>query len=415
MIENRRLLLVTNDYPYPSGEQFLELEIDVLRRHYSSIHVLPVNHAHRHISLKPRPVPPEVRVVTFGSISARRALWSCAPRSSWILTQTLKATWHAGIRRPVPWVSTLATVIRRCDVAQRIVQSELLASSHAVYAYWANTTAYLLAQLRAIAGPELHRQPFVARAHGYDLWAERSGLAHLPFQGAVLKACDLICPCSNMGAHYLRERYPAHAHKIRRVYLGVAPQPWIAASSSDGVLRLLTCSQIVPVKRLHLLANAIALLRRPVQWTHIGDGPDGPALQQRCAQLPARIKIDFLGHIPNAAILAFYRQHPVDLFANISSSEGVPVSIMEAMSFGVPILATSVGGVAELVRPEAGQLVPADFLPDQLAAWIEDFNPANYDRHRIQTWQQRAFSTANYEDFATQVLCSPRGQGAQED
>ena len=47
-----------------------------------------------------------------------------------------------------------------------------------------------------------------------------------------------------------------------------------------------------------------------------------------------------------------------DLFVNMSLSEGIPVSIMEAISFGIPIIATNVGGNAEIVNDETGVLIP---------------------------------------------------------
>jgi glycosyltransferase involved in cell wall biosynthesis len=405
MSANRQLLLVTNDYPYPAGEQFLETEIEILRRHFATIHVVPVNHAHRRTKPPARPVPPEVRIVDLGPIPGRRAVWSCLPQGSHVLARTFQASRHAGLHRPRTLLSILATVIRRCDTARRIVRSGLLDASHAVYSYWANATAFLLAELRAAAGPRTGDRPFVTRAHGHDLWAERSGLERLPFQLAVIESCDRICPCSDLGAAYLRRRYPDYAPKIQRYHLGAAPQPTIAAASSDGVLRLLTCSQLVPVKRLPLLAEALSLLHRPARWTHLGDGPEGPRLKEQCARLGLESKVEFIGEVSNAAVKAYYQTYPIDLFVNTSASEGIPVSIMEALSFGVPVLATAVGGVAELVQPEVGCLLPPEFRQEDLAARLEQHASQSYDRSRIQQWQQRAFSSANYEAFAAQVLC----------
>jgi len=407
MRQNRRLLLITNDYPYPPGEQFLETEIETLRRHFTGIDVVPVNHVYRRSKPHPRPVPPEVRIMSFDAISGRQAAWTCVPHSYRLLTQALRAFRHSGIRNPMAVFTFLAIVIRRCDVARRVIRAGVLDSSHAVYSYWANATAYLLAEFRAIAGPLKTHQPFVTRAHGYDLWAERSDLRHLPFQLDVIASCDRVCPCSNRGAEYLRRIYPAYAHKIHCFHLGVVAQPHVAASSPDGVLRLLTCSHLVPVKRLHLLAEALSHTTRHTLWTHIGDGPEGPALKEQCARLGRRVSVEFLGAMSPQAILEFYRTRPIDLFVNTSVSEGIPVSIMEALSFGVPVLATNVGGVSELVRPEVGRLLPSDFRLEDLAECLEHHSNGNYDRSLIQRWQQHAFSIANYEAFVTQALCRP--------
>lgn len=55
-----------------------------------------------------------------------------------------------------------------------------------------------------------------------------------------------------------------------------------------------------------------------------------------------------------------YSEHPVDVFINLSTNEGVPVSIMEAISFDIPIVATDVGGTSEIVTDETGILVSSN-------------------------------------------------------
>lgn len=404
---HRRLLLVTKDFPYPGGEQFLETEMEALCRHFAVIDVVPLKHAHRRHKPRPRAVPPEVRIFDHGPSSPLRAAWRGSPAALHILAQALQACRHAGIRNPMTWSSILAAVIRRRDTARRLVRTGVLGRSDAVYSYWADSTAYLLAELRAVAGPSSLAQPFVTRAHGHDLWAERLGLEHLPFQLATIRSCDHVCPCSERGAAYLRANYPSYADRIKAAYLGVAPQTDFAAPGTDGVLRLLTCSEVIPLKRLQLFAEAFGLLRRPAQWTHIGDGPEGGALRERCTRLSPHLKVAFPGIMPNSAVLNYYRSHPVDLFVNVSVSEGIPVTIMEALSFGVPALATDVGGVAELVRPEVGRLLPADLTVDHLAACLEQHAVGDYDRRQIQQWQRRTFSTANYEEFVVKFLRRP--------
>ena len=68
-----------------------------------------------------------------------------------------------------------------------------------------------------------------------------------------------------------------------------------------------------------------------------------------------------MGHYPNEELLRYYGSNHVDLFINTSSTEGVPVSIMEAQSFGIPVIATDTGGVKEVVTEGTGSLLPVDF------------------------------------------------------
>ena len=56
-----------------------------------------------------------------------------------------------------------------------------------------------------------------------------------------------------------------------------------------------------------------------------------------------------MGQVSNREVISYYMNNHVNLFINVSESEGIPVSIMEAISFGIPVIATDVGGTSEIV------------------------------------------------------------------
>jgi glycosyltransferase involved in cell wall biosynthesis len=136
-----------------------------------------------------------------------------------------------------------------------------------------------------------------------------------------------------------------------------------------------------------------------VRWTHVGDGPERDAVRRIASGFGPRTEYRGLGHLDNEAVLRLYGSEPVDVFANVSASEGLPVSIMEAISFGVPVLATAVGGVPELVTPTTGVTLPADAPPRSIAEELDRVARAPWDRDAIQREQRRRFSTANYHAF----------------
>ena len=105
--------------------------------------------------------------------------------------------------------------------------------------------------------------------------------------------------------------------------------------------------------------------------------------------------------------MEFYRTKPVDLFVNTSSLEGLPVSIMEACSFGIPVVATDVGGTKEIVRDgKNGFLLGADFKPETLANDIERIcRMTGKERNAMRTasrkiWEENFNAAGNYERFA---------------
>ncbi len=141
-------------------------------------------------------------------------------------------------------------------------------------------------------------------------------------------------------------------------------------------------------------------------------GPLLDDVRALASTLSSNVSVRFLGYTPNDQVLGYYRHHPVDVFVNVSESEGVPVSIMEALSFGVPCVATDVGGVRELLYPEFGYLLPAHFEIPDLAAVLHERNWRNKSaRLAAKAWQQRYFSLENYRSFCEFLITEARRRG----
>ena len=84
--------------------------------------------------------------------------------------------------------------------------------------------------------------------------------------------------------------------------------------------------------------------------------------------------MNFSVNFENERVHKFYSEQPVDVFINLSDSEGLPVSIMESMSYGIPVIATDVGGTREIVNEKTGFLIPKDFQPQKVAEIITNFS-----------------------------------------
>src|SRR5690606_25330345 len=155
-------------------------------------------------------------------------------------------------------------------------------------------------------------------------------------QGAVVEAADAIFPVSDHGRTYLGERYPEIRTPITVARLGVRDPGRLSKPSDDGCWRVLSCSGLVPVKRADRLVRGLADLgrrnpERQIHWTHLGDGAQRTVIEALAqAALPPNVSWQIAGHIPNWKVLAYYEKNPVDVFVNVSESEGVPVAMMEA-------------------------------------------------------------------------------------
>lgn len=126
-------------------------------------------------------------------------------------------------------------------------------------------------------------------------------------------------------------------------------------SSEKGQLTFLKAFQLT----LKTCPTAKALL--------IGDGPDQPMLERYCADHGLAGRVVFTGHQRDVA--SYYQI--LDLLVLPSRSEGLPNTVLEAMSFGIPVLATRVGGVPEIIGDDNGVMVPHDDA-EALAAEMTD-------------------------------------------
>jgi glycosyltransferase involved in cell wall biosynthesis len=120
--------------------------------------------------------------------------------------------------------------------------------------------------------------------------------------------------------------------------------------------------------------------------------------------MPSNVTASLPGYPGLDEVMRFYRREPVDVFVNASSSEGTPVAVMEALSCGIPILATAVGGNPELVAKGNGVLVDPGSSPQQLgdalSRLVQDGEQTPMGHLSFELWRERYDASRNYEDFA---------------
>lgn len=400
------LLLLTNRYPFGSGEEYLEHEIRHLARRFERIVVLPCMPPN---SAAERAVPDNVDVVRYQPPDHRRSL-PMMLRQGHRALRTRPAhpvhraydSYFEGRARAVADAATAGLV----DALQGQVPA-------VVYSYWFYITARIGIELR-------HRLlwdvPVVTRAHGYDVNVPASPVRYLPQRRYLLEGCDQVHPVSDAATRYLRETYPSTAAKVSTRRLGT-PEPPSGSTASRAPFIVVTCSTIRPLKRLDLVRNAVEILRasgHDVRWTHFGDGP-GRHVDRLHGSQPGSDWIDLRGYVPNAQIFAEYQALAPSVFVNASTSEGVPVSVMEAMACGIPVLATDVGGTRELLGPvDEWGLLPADLSAEHLAAQVEslvltadDETYAARARDVRRRWEAVARADTVYAAFADELaaLC----------
>lgn len=160
----------------------------------------------------------------------------------------------------------------------------------------------------------------------------------------------------------------------------------VAIRDDGGPLSLIWVGPLArPYKGVDVLLAALARTARPHRLTLVGDGALRPALTTAARELGLGDRVAFTGTLA-AGGPVFARLREADLFVLPSRTEGLPRALLEAMAFGLPCLATPVGGVPELLAPEA--LVAVDDVAGLAAA---------IDALAADPARRRALAAANRE------------------
>lgn len=282
------------------------------------------------------------------------------------------------------------------------------------YSYWMTEPAFLAASIKKLFKDSI----FVTRCHGYDIYEYRNGINYIPYRNFIFKTVDKIFAISNDGLNYLKSNYKGvdFEKKVQVSYLGteVEKEPCYDLPP-NSVLKIVSCSNIVEVKRIDRIINTLSMIDEfKIEWHHYGDGELAEKLlllAQQKLDNKGNIKYRFCGRIDNKTLISYYKKNNYDLFINVSESEGLPVSIMEAMSCGIPVIATDVGGTSEIIYPNVnGFLINNYFSFERLKHYLLYYHNMNCEKRCIfrqaafQLWNEKFNASNNYKQFYNSIL-----------
>ena len=363
------LVLITTNHPFvhTGGEvMFVGPELQRLVRKLGQLRVVPLYATGACVD-----VPEGVEVDTSLSDAVQRERFTAYLRALWwpgFWAELMRAVRHGGwtgCARVWRWAATAQTTYRWACASFPAGCSVLF------YTYWRGGSTVALARFAA----EQAAMEVVTRVHRYELYEDAFDPPFQPWHPSLYQSLALTATVSQHGYDYLRGAgVPAERLMLSR--LGTEASPSLARASTDGVLRIVSASFATPVKRVPAIASALIELaaRHPqqaFQWTHFGDGPDLGKVRVALVLATLNLTAVLDGHVSNAAVMKHYVDQPVDVFVLLSTSEGLPVSIQEAASVGVPIIATNVGGVRELVGGDNGVLLSATASQADVVAELE--------------------------------------------
>lgn len=251
----------------------------------------------------------------------------------------------------------------------------------------------------------------IARAHGYDLYEERNSDHYIPARRLLLRKLDQVYLISQDGYDYLTGKYPDYKKKMAISRLGTLDNGTKECDLNGECFRIVSCSNLVSIKRVDRIVSTLSKVKaQKIEWIHLGSGEDENRIKAMVAEmLGDNVTAKFKGRVENKVVLEFYKENVVHLFINLSDSEGIPVSIMEAMSFGIPCIATNVGGTSEIVENEVnGYLIgneDNEYIADKVDS-IVSMESGKYKKLREaarNTWNQKYNAENNYKTFVEEI------------
>ena len=402
------LVLLTDGFPFDGYESVLASELDVTAERFDQIFIIPHRSGKRLRQLPPNAVvvdlgwsagwPRQAKVRALASRAALRVLGTTLNHAS---------NWPAYRSDARAYLDILATnVLKARRLEEWLNQSGVREA--VFYDFWFENSTLAMALLRRSGAIRMA----VSRAHRFDIYDECWKGGRVPFREFKVRNLDGVFAISEHGVRYLLARLNSHRAglrhhqpKIRLARLGVPSANSYPVGVAEPPL-IVSCAYLSARKRVHLLPEVLSACGRRLRWSHFGDGPERSRVEAAASALPGEVSWTLHGSVDNADLQTYYRTHKVSAFVSLSESEGIPVSMMEAQRFGIPIVALAVGGVPEIVTDETGLLVEPDApVTDLVDALQRALVPDSFDPERIRAaFTARYDASSNYGSFADDLL-----------
>jgi glycosyltransferase involved in cell wall biosynthesis len=251
---------------------------------------------------------------------------------------------------------------------------------HAHFAHSPTSVAMFSSQLSGL--------PFSFTAHAKDIYTSDSRQLR-----EKISLARFVVTCTEHNRRYLKKISPDTATPIHRVYHGIDIGLFSDDRSEKKVakpFKLLTVARLTPKKGLPTVYRALQCLKDrgfSFQHTLIGDGDDREVVRSLIDQLGLKPYTEWLGTQPHEVVLDHYRRANLFLLgceiAQNGDRDGIPNVLLESMAMGVPVVATRISALPELVEDgKTGILVPPG-QPEAMADAVEILLTDNELRNRV--------------------------------
>lgn len=396
-----KLVLFTAGFPYGKGEAFLENEINILAANFDEVFILPSGNAHKNERYTPKNVIviPDINFKKEISILRLiKCLDLILPVFLWsLLFDKKRQNYFFYYKSMLDYAYQDLCKYRKI---RSIIQRYRLMDA-IIYDYWLVNHSLSLVRLKK---NKIIRKVVVCRAHRFDLYDEVHVEGVVPFKSYKLRNVDKVVLISKNGYEYLLNQFPDYKEKFSISYLGIDENkvfPIDLKAPFDG-MHFVSCARIIPSKKVGEIPDLLETIKDArIKWTHFGEGPLSHDLKKRVETLPENITVELKGNVSNKSLHEFYSSNYIDAFISLSESEGLPVSMMEAIFYGVPLFAFDCNGVSEIVNAKTGYLLRTkENVWHEFEFFLVKLREGGYRREEIQEFAKNKFKAqSNYQEF----------------
>jgi glycosyltransferase involved in cell wall biosynthesis len=363
------LIMITQKYPFGYGEVYLDRELQYFSEAFDEILLYPLRKV-----ANERPVPSNVHVNELFCSRSNKVNKGYAIKKLFaankILSNEIKfaASGNEYVKKNKK--EFLAQVLMAYELADTFYDSfkeKIRDASAKFYSVWLDEGALIMSILKN----DRRLDSFVLRLHGYDLYDSRREGGYMPFRVYCFNQVSKVFVVSKNGAEYTRGLNIC-PEKVMANYSGL--NDYGLTREFKGEIRIISCSNLIKLKRVNIIIEALREIDFPITWKHYGDGEERSELTRLAQELPDHVKWSFEGHVSHENLMKAYAGEHWTCFLHMSESEGLPLALAEAMSFGIPVIACNVGGVSEIVSEKEGYLLPKMVDPENVRNIIKEIS-----------------------------------------
>jgi colanic acid/amylovoran biosynthesis glycosyltransferase len=350
------------------NETYILREINELERHGQPVVLVPLIRHHdgvMHEEAKPWLRRALYTPLLSGAIALANVKRFFADPAAYVKL-FFRVTAHS-ILRPSILMRTIAMFPKSVYLAD-VLPAAGVRHVHAHFATNAAMMAYIISSFSDIT--------YSFTVHGPDMFVQRL------FLREKLRRAKFVRAVSTFNKAFLIGLYPTEAgDKVEVVHVGVNPEVYEEAQAesrhNQPRPQVITVATLSPFKGLSYLVDAIARLKREgldVDCSIIGSGPRRRALEKWIERQGVSDRVKLLGARPQHEVAQLISESDVfvlpSVIARDGQMDGIPISLMEAMAAGVPVIASAISGIPELVRNEVCGILVDATNSDQLAISI---------------------------------------------